>query len=205
MCCATFPFYTGNKMNYYKTELLIKTEKRTRKTFNKEDECVYNAYQLLMYVLQERLKRKNQKIEEQTDNPFDDRIEHPFKETLFKYFETLINELSEKINLDDRQYNLAKNLDNDDFVHRQVCDGNTIIFSLDDRGVRRASQKAIKREEAIAEAKKKQREKEKMLEQAKRLAKAELIREQEELEEQRLEEAEEETNQIVFPLKNYGK
>ena len=44
-----------------------------------------------------------------------------------------------------------------------------------------------------------------MLEQAKRLAKAELIREQEELEEQRLEEAEEETNQIVFPLKNYGK
>ena len=192
-------------MNYDKTELLIKTEKRTRKPFSVEDECVYNAYKLLMYVLKERLNRKREKIEELTDNPFDERIEFPDKDKLFKYFETLINELSENINLDDQQYNLAHDSNNDDFVHRQVCDGNTIIFSLDDRGVRRASQKAIKREEAIAEAQKKQREKEKMLEQAKRLAKAELIREQEELEEQRLEEAEEETNQIVFPLKNYGK
>ena len=195
-------------MNYYKTELLIKTEKRSRKTFNKEDECVYNAYKLLMYVLKERLNRKREKIEELTDNPFDERIEFPDKDKLFKYFETLINELSEKINLDDRQYNLAKNLDNDDFVHRQVCDGNTIIFSLDDRGVRRASQKAIKREEAIAEAQKKQREKEEMLKKAKQLAKAELLREQEELEEIKLqEEAEAKANnvEVIIPYRNYVK
>ena len=51
-------------MNYYKTELLIKTEKKLRnKPFSKEDECVYNAYKLLMYVLEARLKRKNEKIE----------------------------------------------------------------------------------------------------------------------------------------------
>jgi len=195
-------------MNYDKTELLIKTEKRTRKPFSVEDECVYNAYKLLMYVLKERLKRKNKKIEELTDNPFDDRIEHPFKETLFKYFETLINELSENINLDDQQYNLAHESNNEDFVHRSVCNGNVIIFSLDDRGVRRASQKAIKRKEAIAEAEKKQREKEEMLKKAKQLAKAELIREQEELEELRLqEEAEAKANQkqVVIPLVDYGK
>jgi len=195
-------------MKYDKTELLIKTEKKPRKKpFTKEDECVYNAYQLLMYVLKERLNRKREKIEEQTDNPFDDRIEHPSKETLFKYFETLINEVTEKFSHEDCQgYNLANDSNNEDFVHRKVCDGNVVIFSLDDRGVRRASQKAIKREEAIAEAQKKQREKEEMLKKAKQLAKAELIREQEELEEIRLhEEAEANSDDIVIPLKNYGK
>ena len=44
-----------------------------------------------------------------------------------------------------------------------------------------------------------------MLHKAKQLAKAELLRELEEQEERRLKEVKEETNQIVFPLKNYGK
>ena len=191
-------------MHYYKTELLIKTEKKPRKPFSVEDECVYNAYQLLMYVLEERLRRKNEKIEEQTDNPFDERIEFPDKDKLFKYFETLINEVTEKFSHEGCQrHSLANSLDNDDYVHRNVCDGNVIIFSLDDYGKRRASQKAIKREEAIAEAKKKQREKEKMLEQAKRIAKAELLAEQERA--KAIEEAEAEDVDIVIPFRNYGK
>ena len=193
-------------MKYFKTELLIKTEKKFSGKWDKEDECVYNAYKLLMYVLHKRLIRKNKKIEEQTDNPFDINLEEANKESLFKYFETLINEITEKSNENNYQkYNLAQRHEHDDFVHQSACDGNAIIFLLDDYGQRLESKKAIKRKEAIAEAKKKQREKEQMLKKAKEMAKAELLQEQEEARE--LEEAEEEikVSKVVIPLKNYGK
>jgi hypothetical protein len=193
-------------MKYYKTELLIKTEKKFSGKWDKEDECVYNAYKLLMYVLHKRLNRKNKKIEEQTDNPFYINLEEANKESLFKYFKTLINEITEKSNENNCQkYNLAQHYEHDDFVHQSACDGNAIIFLLDNYGKRRESQKAIKRKEAIAEAKKKQREKEQMLKKAKEMAKAELLQEQEEA--RKLVEAEEETkvSEVVIPLKNYGK
>ena len=74
--------------------------------WDKEDECVYNAYKLLMYVLEERLGRRNAKLEEKT--PFGNDKEYANKESLFKYFETLINEMTEKVNVSESQrYNLA--------------------------------------------------------------------------------------------------
>ena len=190
-------------MKYYETELLIKTKKKFNAKWNKEDECVYNAYELLMYVLHERLIRKNQKIED--SNPFANDKERANKESLFKYFEILINEMTEKVNVSESQrYNLAKSLIHDDFIHESVANGNAVIFEIE-YGNRLPSEKAIKHAEAISKAKKEQEEKERMLKKAKELAKAELLREQEEARE--LEEAEEETkiSEVVIPLKNYGK
>ncbi|MBT3954246.1 MAG: hypothetical protein HOF37_10100 [Rhodobacterales bacterium] len=190
-------------MRYNQTELLIKTEKKFWTSWNKEDECVYNAYKLLMYVLEKRLNRKNAKLEEKT--PFGNDKEYVNKESLFKYFEILINEMTEKVSQSDSQRcNLANEMSKNDFIHESVADGNVIIFELE-YGNRLPSEQAIKREEAIAQAKREQEEKERMLHKAKQLAKAELLRELEEQEERRLKEVKEETNQIVFPLKNYGK
>ena len=66
-------------MRYNQTELLIKTEKKFWTSWNKEDECVYNAYKLLMYVLEKRLNRKNAKLEEKT--PFGNDKEYVNKES----------------------------------------------------------------------------------------------------------------------------
>ena len=81
------------------------------------------------------------------------------------------------------------------YVTKKNFNGNVINIIANDKNANNV----------LTETGKQQVEKERMLEEAKELAKAELLREQEQLEEQRLEEAEEETNQIVFPLKNYGK
>ncbi|MDB4135090.1 hypothetical protein N9731_00215 [Gammaproteobacteria bacterium] len=190
-------------MKYEQTELLIKTEKKFNAKWDKEDECVYNAYELLMYVLQERLKRKNAKLEEKT--PFGNDKEYANKESLFKYFEILINEMTEKVNVSESQrYNLAKSLSDDDFIHESAAYGNAVIFAIE-YGNRLPSEKAIKHEEFMAKARAEQYEKERMLKKATAQAKAELLREQEEARE--LEEAEEETkvSEVVIPLKNYGK
>jgi len=190
-------------MKYYKTELLIKTEKKFNAKWDKEDECVYNAYKLLMYVLDERLKRKNAKLEEKT--PFGNDKEYADKESLFKYFEILINEMTEKVSMEKSQrYNLAKSIHDDDFIHESVAYGNAVIFQLE-YGNRLPSEKAIKHEEYMAKARAEQYEKEQMLIKAKEQAKAELLREQEELRLEELEAEETVSNQIVFPLKNYGK
>ena len=190
-------------MKYYKTELLIKTEKKFSGKWDKEDECVYNAYKLLMYVLEERLGRRNAKLEEKT--PFGNDKEYANKESLFKYFETLINEMTEKVNVSESQrYNLALKNNYDDFIHEYVANGNAVIFEIE-YGNKLPSEKAIKREKDNAKARRQQEEKERMLKKATAQAKAELMREQEEARE--LEEAQEEikVSEVVIPLKNYGK
>ena len=94
---------------------------------------------------------------------------------------------------------------NDDFIHEHVIKANAVIYEIE-KNKPVLTSKAIARRKAIAEAEAERKEKEQLLKKAKELAKAELLREQEELEEIRLcEEAESNSDDIVIPLKNYGK
>ena len=193
-------------MKYKQTKLITYTDKTiTDDSWNEEDECVYNAYNFLMYALNKRLERKNQKAVEKANHPFID-TEDTNHESLLKYFAILINDTFEKVKTDKSKWVLGyiKQDANEDYIHNFLSQANTVIYQIANRKTVLTDQ-ALKREEAVAKAKKQQEEKERMFLKAKQQAKAELLREQEELEEQRLEEAEKETNQIVFPLKNYGK
>ena len=200
-------------MKYKQTKLITYTDKTiTDDSWNEEDECVYNAYNFLMYALNKRLERKNQKAVEKANHPFID-TEDTNHESLLKYFAILINDTFEKVETDKTKWKLSyiKQDVNEDYIHNFLSQTNTVIYELNGKAPV-LTEKAIKHAEAISKAKKEQEEKERMLKKAKELAKAELLREQEELEELRLEEeaeaqkqAEAEDVDIVIPFRNYGK
>tara|TARA_B100000768_G_C11079450_1_gene290142 strand:+ start:54 stop:629 length:576 start_codon:yes stop_codon:yes gene_type:complete len=191
-------------MKYKQTKLITYTDKKIKDdSWNVEDECIYNAYNFLMYALDKRLQRKNDKAT--ADNPFID-TEATNQESLLKYFAVLINDTLEKVETDKSKWNLnyIKQKIDADYVHNFLSQTNTVIYELNNKD-HVLTADAIKRNEYQAEARRQQEEKERMLQKAVKQAKAEILREQEEAKE--LEEAEEEavSNQIVFPLKNYGK
>ena len=191
-------------MKYKQTKLITYTDKKIKDdSWNVEDECIYNAYNFLMYALDKRLQRKNDKAT--ADNPFID-SEATNQESLLKYFAVLINDTLEKVETDKSKWNLnyIKQKIDADYVHNFLSQTNTVIYELNNKD-HVLTADAIKRNEYQAEARRQQEEKERMLQKAVKQAKAEILREQEEAKE--LEEAEEEavSNQIVFPLKNYGK
>ena len=193
-------------MKYDKTKLIVYTDKKIIDEWNEEHECVYNAYNLLMFALDKRLQRKNDIAEDKAGHPFINKEETNY-ETLMKYLPILINDSINKIELNKDEWNLGyiKQDINDDFIHKNVSKANTVIYQIENNKHALTS-KAIARNKAIAEAEAERKEKEQLLKKAKELAKAELLREQEELEEIRLfEEAESNSDDIVIPLKNYGK
>ena len=192
-------------MKYNKTKLITYTNKKiTNDSWNQEDESIYNAYNLLMYALKNRLERKNEKAIEKAGNPFID-LEVANHETLLKYFAVLINDTLEKVEIDKSKWSLDYiNQDREeDYIHNYISQLNTVIYELDQKGTV-LTEEAIARNKAIAKARREHEEKQLMLQKAKALAKAELLQEQEYLRFMQ-EEAEEESNQIVIPLKNYGK
>ena len=193
-------------MKYGQTKLITYTDKRIKDdSWNEEDECVYNAYNLLMYALDRRLQRKNDKAIEKADHPLID-TEKTNQEALLKYFAILMNDTLEKVETDKSKWvlNYIRQDANEDYIHYFLRQANTVIYQLINKETV-LTVEAINRNEAIAKAKRKQEEKERMLLKAKQLAKAELMSEQEEARE--LKEAEEkiEVSEVVIPLKNYGK
>ena len=189
-------------MKYNETKLITYTNKKIKDdSWNEEDECIYNAYNLLMYALNNRLNRKNEK----TDNPFID-FEIANHETLLKYFAVLINDSLEKVENDKSKWSLDYiNQDRqEDYIHNFVSQANTVIYELDKKDTV-LTEEAIARNKAIAKARQEQQEKEAMLIKATKLAKAELLAEQEERRLEEEQEAELISNQVVIPLKNYGK
>ena len=193
-------------MKYEQTKLITYTDKRIKDdSWNEEDECIYNAYNFLMYALEKRLQKKNDKAIEKAGHPFID-TEATNPEALLKYFAILMNDTLEKVETDKSKWvlNYIRQDANEDYIHYFLRQANTVIYQLTNKETV-LTVEAINRNEAIAKAKRKQEEKERMLLKAKQLAKADLMREQEEARE--LEEAEEETkvSEVVIPLKNYGK
>lgn len=200
-------------MKYKQTKLITYTDKTiTDDSWNEEDECVYNAYNFLMYALNKRLERKNQKAVEKANHPFID-TEDTNHESLLKYFAILINDTFEKVETDKSKWKLGyiRQDTNEDYIHNFLSQTNTVIYELNGKAPV-LTEKAIKHAEAISKAKREQEEKERMLLKAKQLAKAELLREQEQQEILRLEEEAEELAKqkaedvdIVIPFRNYGK
>ena len=193
-------------MKYEQTKLITYTDKRIKDdSWNEEDECVHNAYNFLMYALNLRLQRKNEKAIEKAGHPFVD-TEETNHEALLKYFAILINDTLEKVETDKSKWvlNYIRHDANKDYIHNFLIQANTVIYQLTNKETV-LTDEAINRNKAIAKGKRKQEEKERMLQKAKKLAKAELMREQEEA--RKLVEAEEETkvSEVVIPLKNYGK
>ena len=193
-------------MKYEQTKLITYTDKRIKDdSWNEEDECIYNAYNFLMYALEKRLQKKNDKATEKAGHPFID-TEETNHEALLKYFAILMNDTLEKVETDKSKWvlNYIRQDANEDYIHYFLRQANTVIYQLTNKETVLTAE-AVNRNEAIAKAKRKREEKERMLLKAKQLAKAELMREQEEARE--LKEAEEkiEVSEVVIPLKNYGK
>ena len=141
-------------MKYEQTKLITYTDKRIKDdSWNEEDECIYNAYNFLMYALEKRLQKKNDKATEKAGHPFID-TEETNHEALLKYFAILMNDTLEKVETDKSKWvlNYIRQDANEDYIHYFLRQANTVIYQLTNKETV-LTVEAINRNEAIAKAK----------------------------------------------------